>query len=229
MTLLRLGAAAMRERATGPSSLALPAPALTLRFSLQLLTVFSKNTVTTKSEEEDDEMAKGARSSVRKANNTKLKSRVFGPVEAARTERLSQKLMELASQPKASMDVEPQGKNNVAVYTGMVTLTVGTDGKETESVVKETQHADGALPCSLSIPIPKSMFSAKPFNTQNATLPTPPPTPPLDFAFPEPTNHAENERIAADSLFFHFLGVSTDVQGFDASGNLLLGFGQQTG
>ena len=45
-------------------------------------------------------MAKGARASSIKANNSKLKSKVFGPVENARTERLSAKLLELASQPK---------------------------------------------------------------------------------------------------------------------------------
>ncbi|TKA72270.1 hypothetical protein B0A49_03482 [Cryomyces minteri] len=45
-------------------------------------------------------MAKSSRSSVRKTNNAKLKSRVFGPVEAARTQRLSARLLELASQPK---------------------------------------------------------------------------------------------------------------------------------
>jgi hypothetical protein len=46
-------------------------------------------------------MAKGARASTKKANHQKLKSRVFGPVESARTERLSAKLLELASQPKS--------------------------------------------------------------------------------------------------------------------------------
>jgi hypothetical protein len=58
-------------------------------------------------------MAKGARASTKKANHQKLKSRVFGPVEDARTERLSAKLLELASQPKpkpvkddVAMDVE---------------------------------------------------------------------------------------------------------------------------
>lgn len=58
-------------------------------------------------------MAKGARASTIKANNSKLKSRVFGPIETARTERLSAKLLELASQPKPKskdadimMDVE---------------------------------------------------------------------------------------------------------------------------
>ncbi|KAI2613108.1 uncharacterized protein GGS25DRAFT_518790 [Hypoxylon fragiforme] len=45
-------------------------------------------------------MAKSARSSTRKANNQRLKSKVFGPVEAARAERLSAKLTEIVSQPK---------------------------------------------------------------------------------------------------------------------------------
>jgi hypothetical protein len=45
-------------------------------------------------------MAKGARASTKKANNVRLKSKVFGPVESARVERLSAKLLELASQAK---------------------------------------------------------------------------------------------------------------------------------
>lgn len=45
-------------------------------------------------------MAKGARASTKKANNVRLKGKVFGPVEIARVERLSAKLMELASKPK---------------------------------------------------------------------------------------------------------------------------------
>ncbi|OTB06914.1 hypothetical protein M426DRAFT_318622 [Hypoxylon sp. CI-4A] len=45
-------------------------------------------------------MAKSARSSTRKSNNQRLKANVFGPIEAARAERLSAKLLELAAQPK---------------------------------------------------------------------------------------------------------------------------------
>jgi hypothetical protein len=45
-------------------------------------------------------MAKGLRSSRNKANNLKLRSKVFGPVEDARKDRLSAKLLELASKPK---------------------------------------------------------------------------------------------------------------------------------
>ncbi len=45
-------------------------------------------------------MAKSARASTRKANNQRLKKTVYAPVEAARTERLSAMLRELAAQPK---------------------------------------------------------------------------------------------------------------------------------
>ena len=44
-------------------------------------------------------MAKSARSSVRKRNNAKLRSTVFGPAADARLARLSAKLQELASLP----------------------------------------------------------------------------------------------------------------------------------
>lgn len=42
-------------------------------------------------------MAKGLRASSKKANRSLLRQNVFGPVEAARKERLSAKLLELAS------------------------------------------------------------------------------------------------------------------------------------
>lgn len=45
-------------------------------------------------------MAKGARSSSRKANNVALKSKVFGPIESARNERMQAKLLALIAQPK---------------------------------------------------------------------------------------------------------------------------------
>lgn len=51
-------------------------------------------------------MAKGVRSSVKKANKTKLRSSVFRPVEDARTERLSAKLLELASKRQPERDKE---------------------------------------------------------------------------------------------------------------------------
>ena len=51
-------------------------------------------------------MAKSKRSSVTKVNNQRLKAKVFGPVETARAERLSAKLLALAAEPKPVKDVE---------------------------------------------------------------------------------------------------------------------------
>lgn len=45
-------------------------------------------------------MAKSSRASTKKANNQRLVSKVFGPVEDARQQRLAAKLLEIASQPK---------------------------------------------------------------------------------------------------------------------------------
>jgi Protein of unknown function (DUF2423) len=51
-------------------------------------------------------MAKSLRSSVIKTNKTKLRARVFAPIEKARNERLSKKLLEIASQPKPIKEIE---------------------------------------------------------------------------------------------------------------------------
>ena len=59
-------------------------------------------------------MAKSARASQIKANNQRLKAKVFGPVEAERAARLSAKLMEIAAAPKppkAEMEVEKEGRD----------------------------------------------------------------------------------------------------------------------
>lgn len=60
-------------------------------------------------------MAKGLRSSRNKTNNSKLRTNIFSPVENARKERLSTKLLELAGKPKPreeediGMNVEEKG------------------------------------------------------------------------------------------------------------------------
>lgn len=51
-------------------------------------------------------MAKSSRSSVIKTNNRRLKKNVFGPIESARAERLSAKLLALAAEAKPVKDVE---------------------------------------------------------------------------------------------------------------------------
>ncbi|KOC15507.1 GPI ethanolamine phosphate transferase 2 [Aspergillus flavus AF70] len=58
-------------------------------------------------------MAKSVRASVQKRNRAKLRATVFGPVVDARTERLSAKLQELASQPKPSNEEKPDMELNM--------------------------------------------------------------------------------------------------------------------
>ncbi|GFF57806.1 hypothetical protein IFM51744_10333 [Aspergillus udagawae] len=82
-------------------------------------------------------MAKSVRASVSKRNRAKLRATVFGPAVDARTERLSAKLKELASQPiirehkTSSMELD---------HTG-----AGSQGKSTESkpsVINEDMDVD---------------------------------------------------------------------------------------
>ncbi|KAH6893566.1 hypothetical protein B0T10DRAFT_482547 [Thelonectria olida] len=56
-------------------------------------------------------MAKSSRASTRKANNQRLAANVFGPVEDARAERLSARLLEIAKQskpPKPELPMDAQ-------------------------------------------------------------------------------------------------------------------------
>lgn len=73
-------------------------------------------------------MAKSQRSSVTKANNQRLKKNVFGPVEAARQQRLSAKLLEIASQPKPV----PEKEMNDAAEKSMVPFILPTMYQEGE-------------------------------------------------------------------------------------------------
>lgn len=65
-------------------------------------------------------MAKSVRASVSKRNSANLRSKVFGPVDDARTARLSAKLQELASQPKP--DAGKSNENEDQMKTGTSTI-----------------------------------------------------------------------------------------------------------
>lgn len=74
-------------------------------------------------------MAKGLRASTKKANKSLLRQNVFGPIEAARKERLSAKLLELASKssPATTADVK---------------MLEEVDEGEKEIVQKRTEESD---------------------------------------------------------------------------------------
>ncbi|KAI4625050.1 uncharacterized protein J4E87_005532 [Alternaria ethzedia] len=82
-------------------------------------------------------MAKGARASSKKANRTKLRARVFGPVEQARAERLHAKLLETIAQPKPER-------------TEMETEETNT----TDDAAKEDLPKGSSL---LTVPMPRSL------------------------------------------------------------------------
>ncbi|KAF2861968.1 hypothetical protein K470DRAFT_203233, partial [Piedraia hortae CBS 480.64] len=82
-------------------------------------------------------MAKSARASRVKKNKAALKTRVFGPVEQARSERLSAKLLQLAQQPKpvpeGEMDVELQAEPGDKVDGRADHAVMDVDGKKKTS------------------------------------------------------------------------------------------------
>ena len=79
-------------------------------------------------------MAKGLRASSKKSNKTKLRERVFGPVEAARLDRLSSKLLDIASKPGAkvadeeSMEGVEKGWSSIVATTVKAVEIVSTHG-----------------------------------------------------------------------------------------------------
>ncbi|KAF1939321.1 hypothetical protein EJ02DRAFT_424970 [Clathrospora elynae] len=81
-------------------------------------------------------MAKGLRSSSRKANNTKLRERVFAPVEKARAERLHAKLLEAIQQPKPEK----------------TEMDVTDDATTTDEAAKEDDLPKGSFLLTASIP-----------------------------------------------------------------------------
>lgn len=164
-------------------------------------------------------MAKGLRASRVKKNHQALSKRVFGPVEAARNERLSAKLLELARQPKApreEMEIE-QGEQNRKPRIA----SNKADPCDADSAKKDSGATAEGTP-SLSIPIPP-IFAQ---DHNSSQLLTPPSTPPSTDSTPATPilDRAGQLALAQEQLFFHLLGASSDILGFDLDGNLRLGF-----
>ncbi|KAF2128564.1 hypothetical protein P153DRAFT_293130 [Dothidotthia symphoricarpi CBS 119687] len=84
-------------------------------------------------------MAKGLRSSSKKANRTKLRSRVFAPVEKARAERLHAKLLETIQQEKP----EAAKKSD---------MDVDKDSTNTTEAIKEDDFPKGSSYLTAAIP-----------------------------------------------------------------------------
>ncbi|KAI1131575.1 hypothetical protein F5Y10DRAFT_233120 [Nemania abortiva] len=84
-------------------------------------------------------MAKSSRASSRKANNQRLKAKVFGPVELERNARLSAKLLELAAAPKPE---RPDDESMNIVDEDAANTTKAE--KESATVADEAMDIDAA-------------------------------------------------------------------------------------
>ncbi|KAJ4366890.1 hypothetical protein N0V83_007418 [Neocucurbitaria cava] len=90
-------------------------------------------------------MAKSARASSKKANRTKLRARVFGPVEKARAERLHAKLLETIQQPKpekTDMDTAEDATTSEATKEDDFPKDMDVDGTATASAAKKSSKKD---------------------------------------------------------------------------------------
>ncbi|KAF1957551.1 hypothetical protein CC80DRAFT_592798 [Byssothecium circinans] len=94
-------------------------------------------------------MAKGLRSSVKKGNRTKLRARVFAPVENARLERIHAKLLETAQLPKP----ENPKKNE---------MDIDTAEDDANDASKEDEFPKGLSILTASIPPSLSADDASP-------------------------------------------------------------------
>jgi hypothetical protein len=142
-------------------------------------------------------MAKGARASSKKANRTKLRANVFGPVEQARAERLHAKLLETIAQPKpqkAEMETEESESPNQPLPDTPANFF---PANTTDEATKEDLPKGSSL---LTVPIPRSLSD--------------PSTNALDSA---------QEDCELRNLCFH-LGLCSDILGFTNYGHLKFAF-----
>ena len=172
-------------------------------------------------------MAKGLRASRTKKNNQALSKRVFGPVEAARNERLSAKLLALAQQPKAPREEMEIEKGMQARHKPFQPVAA-TNRSIADTADKESGATAEGTP-SLSIPIPKSIASNSHHHHHQQLL-TPLSTPPTSNNTPANLilDTAGQHAMAQEQLFFHLLGASSDILGFDEEGDLCLAFNTDT-
>ncbi|PVI07606.1 hypothetical protein DM02DRAFT_580214 [Periconia macrospinosa] len=139
-------------------------------------------------------MAKGLRASTKKSNRSALRSRVFEPVENARLERLHQKLLEAAQQPKP----ENPKKNDMELDAPEETNDAASNE---EDFPKGSSH-------NLAAVIPSS-FLHDTTTTQS---------PSYSEMAAEACIDDDFEHL------YHLLGLSSDIVGFTPDGQLELAF-----
>jgi hypothetical protein len=97
-------------------------------------------------------MAKSSRASSKKANNQRKAANIFGPAEAARAERLSARLLELAKQAKPeSSDMNVDGEIDKRRRT-LFCLAANISEADEDVAEKEADEQDEAADNCMSIP-----------------------------------------------------------------------------
>ena len=107
-------------------------------------------------------MAKSLRSSRTKSNNVKLRAKVFGPIEAARTARLSQKLAELSHRPRAErteMDVDTDKGMADRTEPDATKATANSPPAGTGKGSSSNSEGQSAALDSHNLPIPREQFA----------------------------------------------------------------------
>jgi hypothetical protein len=154
-------------------------------------------------------MAKGLRSSSKKSNRSKLRTRVFEPVENARLERIHQKLLETAQQPKPEtvkdkdMDVDSaEGNSNRPPHATAHALTHRSADADAaaNNAGKEADFPKGSL--FLSASIPQSLCDTHAPSAKPALAP---------------------DDLESRTLY-DLLGLCSDVVGFTPTGDLEFAF-----
>ena len=165
-------------------------------------------------------MAKGLRASVTKRNKAKLRDRVFGPVEAARTERLSAKLLELARQPKPTRDTDMLVDGQAVVDTKSVE---DNEGGEKDQAVSAEGQSLALPPFALSCPVPRSLMEGCPAVERSETGAASG-SEEEGGSSDEDAMDAAEEGDADGDMFYTLLGLSVDIAGFDMRGGLKMLF-----
>jgi hypothetical protein len=151
-------------------------------------------------------MAKGLRATTKKNNRTKIRSRVYAPVDQARTARLSAKLLELASQPRAAktdMEVDPErGMSDLSAQISPSLFTKTHNFAPVTAQQQDAQQTEG-VSYRISCPVPVSLSDSEGESEGGEET--------LQDAYGD-----------GDEMFYHLLGLCTDIDGFGGGGQLLM-------
>lgn len=142
-------------------------------------------------------MAKGLRATSKKNNRVKIRSRVYAPVDEARTERLSQRLLDLASQPKPTkteMEVDAEKGEPTPAPPQISPKNFARTNICVEALSKDqgAPTTTEGLSFRFSCPVPASLSDS-------------------EGGLDSGEEKHEDMEAAGDDMFYHLLGLCTDI------------------